>query len=83
MNLIKLIKILCTSKYTPYIYVISVRIAAANPHSDNPERFINPSALLKSSLRMTITVEWKDFYLYIHYNMLPLYGLHPRGTVHY
>ncbi|XP_050065090.1 uncharacterized protein LOC126554016 [Aphis gossypii] len=83
MNLIKLVKTLCGSKYFPNVCTMLARVAAAKPHSADIERLISASNLLKSPLRSTMNIETENLSLYINYNMPPLYGWDPRDTVYH
>lgn len=83
MNLIKLVKTLCGSKYFPNVCTMLARVAAAKPHSADVERLISASNLLKSPLRSTMNIETENLSLYINYNMPPLYGWDPRDTVYH
>ncbi|XP_025204369.1 E3 SUMO-protein ligase KIAA1586-like isoform X1 [Melanaphis sacchari] len=83
INLIKLVKTLCGSKYFPNVCTMLARVAAAKPHSADVERLISASNLLKSPLRSTMNIETENLSLYINYNMPPLYGWDPRDTVYH
>ena len=45
------------------------RILAATPHSADVERMISANNLLKTSLRSSLSVETKNRYLLVHFNM--------------
>lgn len=60
---------------------IFARILVAKPHSADVERLISASNLLKSPLRSTMSVKTENMYLYIHYNMPPLYEWDPNMSI--
>lgn len=80
MNLNELFKTLCTSHFIN-IVTLFARILVAIPHSADVERLISASNLLKSQLRSTMSVTTENMYLYIHYNMPPLYEWDPNMSI--
>jgi len=59
------------------------RILAAKPHGADVERLISASNNLKSPGRSRMSVETENLYLFVHYNLPPLYAWDPRPAAHY
>lgn len=78
VNLYELFKTLYTSQNFKNVVLLLTKIFVAKPSSANVECLISASNLLKSPLRSAINVETENIYLYVHYNMLPLYDWNPN-----
>lgn len=81
VNLYELFKTLCTSQNFKNVILLLTKILVAKPSSADVECLISASNLLKSPLRSAINVETKNMYLYVHYNMLPLYDWNPNMAI--
>ena len=67
------VKLLAQSEHYKTVNKVLARVLAAKPHSADVERLISCSNILKSPDRSSMHVETENLYLYVHYNMPPLY----------
>lgn len=84
MNLQELVSHLKNNKQaSSYTEVCTVfaRILAATPHSADCERTISANNLLKTSVRNSFNIETENKYLYVHFNMPPVFEWQPRDAV--
>jgi hypothetical protein len=81
MSLREVVRILATSKNYLTVTTALSRLLAAKPHSADVERLISASNLLKSPGRSKMNLETENLYLFIHYNMPPLYTWDPKPAV--
>lgn len=75
------VKVLAQSEHYKTANKVLARVLAAKPHSADVERLISCSNNLKSPDRSSMHVETENLYLYIHYNMPPVYLWDPRLAV--
>lgn len=64
------------------ITILLSRILTAKLQSVNVERLISANNLLKSPMRTSMSLETKNMYLFINYNMPPLYDWNPKEALH-
>ncbi|CAI6371445.1 unnamed protein product [Macrosiphum euphorbiae] len=82
MHLNQIVSNLSTSTiHFKNITILLARILAAKPYSADVERLISASNLLKSPMRSRMSLETENMYLFINYNMPPLYDWNPKDLV--
>lgn len=83
MHLNQIVSKLSTSTiHFKNITILLARILAAKLHSADVERLIIASNLLKSPMRSRMSLETENMYLFINYNLPPLYDWNPKEAVH-
>ena len=75
------VKLLAQSEHYKTVNKVLARVLAAKPHSADVERLISCSNILKSPDRSSMQVETENLYLFVHYNMPPVYLWDPRLAV--
>ena len=77
----EVVSLLASSNNYTNVTIALARILAAKPHSADVERLISCSNLLKSPDRSRMYVDTENLYLFVYYNMPPLYEWNPKPAV--
>ena len=80
-SLSRKVKLLAPSEHHKTVKKVLDRVLATKPHSTDVERLIGCSNILKSPDRSSMHVKTENLYLYVHYNMPPLYLWDPRLAI--